>query len=49
MTECEYCIDGEVGFPPDAEECPVCKGSGVAPEPKPRFVPDTRAEQRGER
>lgn len=49
MTACEFCWDGEIGFGPDATECPICKGSGVVDESRPRWVPDTREEARGER
>lgn len=46
---CPYCYEGEIGYPPTADLCPACKGSGVATEIKPRFVPDNRAEAEGTR
>lgn len=45
--KCGFCFDGEVGFPPEADECPYCDGSGFLQEvgePEPRF--ESRAEQR---
>lgn len=47
--KCGFCFEGEVGFPPDATECPYCDGSGFVVDQAPRFVPDTRAEERGEK
>lgn len=40
-TKCGWCFEGEVGFPPDAHECPYCDGSGFVNEPDPPGYFDT--------
>ena len=48
QEKCGFCFDGEIGFPPDADECPYCNGTGFVQGTPPRFVPDTREEERGD-
>lgn len=45
---CGYCVEGEIGFPPETDLCPVCHGSGFVAS-VPRWEPDSREEARGEK